>query len=550
MIRHLRPTAVGLLAAVIYAWGIAVHPVHNYYASAVRSMAGSWEGFLFGAFDPEGSITLDKIPGGFWPQALSVRIFGFHDWSVALPGVIEAVLTVLVLYRVVTRWAGETAGLLAALAMALTPVAAALAKSQIVDTPLTLLLVLAAGAWQRAVFEDRLRPLLACGVWVGVAFQVKMLQAWVVLPAFVVAYLILAPVRRWPRLLAAGAVCLAVSSTWLLIALATPAGSRPYFDATADNNPLSMVFGYNAASRLHGKGFLALFTSRTAPQVGWLLPVCLLAIVLGLLWTRGRMRSGFVLWGLWLAIHVAAFGLGDFRHSYYVVVLAPAVAALTGAGLVLFWRARERHRWALPTAILLTVAWAVVLPARSILPQIAPLAAVLAVFGVLALLAAKDPRLVTVGGVVGLVAMLMTPAAWTLSTDAKVATADAASPAAGAPHRKPSGVSTKDAELLDWLRVNNSGTRYLMAVDGAGSAAAIIAHTGASILPMGGFTGRTPFPTTAQFVDLIRSGALRYVKGEVRNPARTVADANVNWAAEHCPQVRDHLYDCGVTRPG
>lgn len=550
MSKRLRLPAIGVLAAVIYAWGMAVHPVHNYYASAVRSMAGSWRAFLFGAFDPQGSITLDKIPGGFWPQSLSVRIFGFHDWSVALPGVVEAVLTVLVLHRVVARWAGETAGLLAALTMTLTPVAAALAKSEIVDTPLTLLLVLAAGVWQRAVFEDRLRSLLACGMWVGLAFQVKMLQAWVVLPVFAAVYLIAAPVRRWLHLLAAGAVCLAVSSTWLLVALLTPADSRPYFDATADNNPLGMVFGYNAASRLHGKGFLVLLTDRTAPQVGWLLPVCLLAIVLGLLWTRGVARSGFVLWGLWLVVHVAAFGIGDFRHSYYVVVLAPAVAALTGGGLVLFWRVRDRHRWVLPTAILLTAAWAVVLPARPILPQVAPLAAVLAVFGVLALLAAKSSRLTAVGGVVGLVAILITPAAWTLSTDARVATADAASPAAGAPHRKPHGVSTKDEEMLSWLRANSGGTRYLMAVDGAGSAAAIIAHTGASVLPMGGFTGQTPFPTTTQFLDLIRDGALRYVRGDVHTPARTVAETNVNWAAEHCPLVRERLYDCGVKTSG
>ncbi len=533
--------AIGALAAVIYGWGMAVHPVHNYYAAAVRSMAGSWRSFLFGAFDPQGSITLDKIPVGFWPQALSVRLFGFHDWSVALPGVVEAVLTVLVLYRVVARWAGENAGLLAAVTMTLTPIAAALAKSEIVDTPLTLLLVLAADAWQRAVCDDRPRALLLCGLWVGLAFQVKMLQAWLVLPVFAVAYLIVA--RRWLYLLAAGAVCLAMSSSWLVVALLT--GDRPYIDATADNNPLGMVFGYNAASRLHGKGFLVLLTARTAPQIGWLLPLCLLAIVLGLLWTRGAMRSGFVLWGLWLAVHVAAFGIGDFRHSYYVVVLAPAVAALTGAGVVLFWRTRDRHRWALPTAILLTAAWAVVLPARPILPQVAPLAAVLAVFGVLALLAATNLRLTTVGGVVGLVAMLITPAAWTLSTDARVATADAASPAAGAPHHKPHVLSTKDEELISWLRAN-SDARYLMAVAGAGSAAAIIAHTGASILPMGGFTGKTPFPSTRQFLDLIRDGALRFVQGDVHRPAHTVAEANVNWAVEHCPQVRARLYDCGT----
>jgi hypothetical protein len=104
---------IGLLAAVVYVWGITVRPVHSYYASAVRSMSLSWRAFVFGGFDPQASISIDKIPGAFWLQALSVRAFGFHDWSVALPSVLEAVLTILVLYKVVDRWFGPVASMTA-----------------------------------------------------------------------------------------------------------------------------------------------------------------------------------------------------------------------------------------------------------------------------------------------------------------------------------------------------------------------------------------------------------------------------------------------------
>ncbi|HTI25391.1 MAG TPA: glycosyltransferase family 39 protein, partial [Kutzneria sp.] len=331
--------AIGLLAGVIYAWGITVRPVHNYYASAVRSMAGSWRAFVFGGFDPQGSISIDKIPGAFWLQALSVKAFGFHDWSVALPSVLEAVLTVVVLYKVVRRWAGPAAGLLAALVMALTPIAAALAKAQIADTLLTLLLVCAAGAWQKSVLDDK--PLWPCAVWVGLAFHVKMVQAWLVLPVFVIAYLLFARRRRIGRLVVAGVVTVAVSSVWVVITLLTPAADRPYIDATTDNNPLSMVLGYNAASRFGGgNGWRDLLSEHTFVQIGWMYPICLLAVLLGLRWTRER--AGYAMWGLWLAVHMLAFGFGQFRHAYYVIVLAPAVAALTGAGLVLFWRERAR----------------------------------------------------------------------------------------------------------------------------------------------------------------------------------------------------------------
>ncbi|QUQ63531.1 ArnT family glycosyltransferase [Kutzneria sp. CA-103260] len=526
---------IAVLTSVVYAWGITVRPVHNYYASAVRSMAGSWRAFVFGGFDPQGSISIDKIPGAFWLQALSVRVFGFHDWSVALPSVLEAVLTVLVLYKVVERCFGPEAGLLAALVLAVTPIAAALAKSQISDTLLTLLLVLAAGAWQRSVLDDK--PLWLCAVWVGLAFQVKMVQAWLVLPVFAVGYVLFAQRRRIGRLLVAGGVTLAVSSVWIVLTLLTPPADRPYIDATTDNNPLSMVFGYNAAGRFHGGGgWRNLLSEHTFVQIGWMYPICLLAVVLGLLWTR--QRSGFAMWGLWLAVHLAAFGFGQFRHAYYVIVLAPAVAALTGAGLVLFWRERTSRPWLLPTVVLVTAGWALLLPHQSLTAAVA----VLALVAILALMAARTSRVAALGAVAGLVAVLITPTAWTLSTDSHVASANAANPSVGAKPRKPHLLSKKDRELLDL--VQRADTRYALAVDGAGPAATLISQAGASVLPMGGYSAKTPFPTADQFRTLIQTGQLRYVQGTVKKPARTVPQANVNWAAEHCAEVREHLYDC------
>src|SRR2546423_732091 len=94
---------VAVLAAALYTWNIGRSDFVPYYSAAVRSVSESWPAFLFGAFDPAGSITLDKIPGFLWPQALSARIFGFHAWALTLPQVIEGVVTVLVLYRAVRR---------------------------------------------------------------------------------------------------------------------------------------------------------------------------------------------------------------------------------------------------------------------------------------------------------------------------------------------------------------------------------------------------------------------------------------------------------------
>ena len=103
LLRRLALTAIAAVAGLWYAWALGQGTLEYYYGAAVRSMSMSWHDFIFGAFDPAGTITLDKLPGAFWFQALSVRAFGFHPWTLVLPQVIEGILTVLVLYRAVAR---------------------------------------------------------------------------------------------------------------------------------------------------------------------------------------------------------------------------------------------------------------------------------------------------------------------------------------------------------------------------------------------------------------------------------------------------------------
>ncbi|HEY2263678.1 MAG TPA: glycosyltransferase family 39 protein [Streptosporangiaceae bacterium] len=126
--------------------GASVEP---FYGAAARSMSESWHDFIFGAFDPPGTVTVDKLPGALWLQALSLRVFGFHIWVLVLPQVTEGVLTILVLYRAVGRLAGPAAGLTAAAMLAVTPVTVLLSRGNVSDSLLILLLVLAADARSR-----------------------------------------------------------------------------------------------------------------------------------------------------------------------------------------------------------------------------------------------------------------------------------------------------------------------------------------------------------------------------------------------------------------
>src|SRR5437763_1298013 len=218
--------AVAALAGLTYAWRMNGDGLEPYYAAAVRSMSGNWHDFVYGAFDPDGTISLDKLPGAFWPQALSVRLFGLHVWAIVLPQVVEGVLTVGVLYRAVRRLSGPVPGLVAATVLAISPATALLNRGNIADSLLILFLVLAADATAAAVRSGRLTPLLLAAVWVGLGFQAKMAQSWLVLPALAVPYAVAAPVpwrRRLVRLAAAGALPVAVSRSVLLLVTATPA---------------------------------------------------------------------------------------------------------------------------------------------------------------------------------------------------------------------------------------------------------------------------------------------------------------------------------------
>ncbi|MGY5044927.1 ArnT family glycosyltransferase [Streptomyces sp. 900105755] len=360
-----RPAVVAVLAVatLLYSWGIGHAALHPFYGAAIRSMAGSWRSFFFGGLDVSGSVSIDKLPGALWPDAVSVWLFGPHTWAAALPQVVEGVLTVWLLHRIVRAWAGPFAALVAALALTVTPVTVVLNRATIPDTALTLLLVTAAGALQKAVRTERLLPLITCGIWIGLAFQAKMLQAWLVLPVFAAVYLIVAPgtpLKRALRVLLSGAVALAVSCFWVLIAWATPATSRPYLDGTSDNNPFALVFGYNGLSRFSSDstafgavagtatsrttgntGWNMLINHTVGPQVAWFLPLAVLAAVLGVVWRAGRPRTdmpraGFLLWGGWLAVHAVVFSASNGNHAYYMAVIAPALAALAGGGLALF----------------------------------------------------------------------------------------------------------------------------------------------------------------------------------------------------------------------
>src|SRR6266516_656644 len=233
----------------------------TYYPAAVLSMTDNWHNFFFLAYDPGGFVSIDKPPVGFWLEAASAKIFGFNSVSILLPQALAGVLSVLLLYYLVRRHFGVVAGLLAALALALNPISILTNRNVTIDSTLTLVLLLGAWTVLKAAETGRLRWLLLTAFIVGIGFNIKTLEAYLVVPAYGLLYLLAAPKSIWKRighLALAGVLLLVVSFSWIAAVDLTPASQRPYVGSTQDNSELSLALGYNGVQRLLG-GFVGGF---------------------------------------------------------------------------------------------------------------------------------------------------------------------------------------------------------------------------------------------------------------------------------------------------
>lgn len=251
-------TLILLLAAALRFANLgALGYANHYYTAAIVSMLQSWHNFFFVAAEPGGAVSLDKPPLGFWVQTLSAYIFGVNGFGVILPEIVAGLLSILVLYHLVQRKFGAVAGLVAALALALTPIVVATDRNNTIDSLLTLTLLLAAWAFLKATESPRLRYLLFGALLVGIGFNIKMLQAYLPLPAFYALYFFGSAERvitKIGKLALASALLLFVSLSWSLAVDLTPADQRPYVGSSSDNSEVSLILGYNGVERLLGMG--------------------------------------------------------------------------------------------------------------------------------------------------------------------------------------------------------------------------------------------------------------------------------------------------------
>ncbi len=451
--RWARPAlwAVLILAAILYSWDLSRNGDANaFYAAAVLSGSESWKAFFYGSVDSASFITVDKPPFAFWVMGISARIFGFNSWSLLLPQAAEGVAAVAVVYAAVRRSvAGLTgergayvAALIAALALTLTPMVVAIDRDDNPDTMLTLLLAVGAWALLESLRAGRDRQhgqggreggghpllwLILSAVAFGLAFNTKMLEGFIALPALPIVYLIASGARlrtRLGRLSIAGGVLAVITLSWMTIVDLIPKTSRPYVGSSSNDTVWNLAVGYNGFGRISGggaggfgrgvartgggtggtgggafsevahravgaggggggggaggfggqAGIGRMFAPTLGGQISWLIPFAVIALIATLILIGRRprtdlARASVLLWGGWFALEffVLSFQQGT-QHPYYTSAMAPPIAALTGIGAVALYQAYRRSGWwslVLAAAIGITGGWAFVLLRRT-----------------------------------------------------------------------------------------------------------------------------------------------------------------------------------------
>jgi len=245
--------AIVAVAAALRLTGIGAGAPDPYYDAAVRSMGTSGHALLVGAFEPGARVAIDKPPVDLWLQVASTHLLGFSTTALVLPAAIGGTLSVVLLFVLVRTLFGPRAGFAAAAALAVLPLAVVTARSDTMDAVMGALVTAAAALTAIAVRSGRRSLLVAAGAVLGLAFEVKLFEALVCVPALVALWWWGADGgarRRAVALGLAGAAFAAVALAWLGAVSVLPARERPFVLGAADGSAWDAVFGYDGIDRL------------------------------------------------------------------------------------------------------------------------------------------------------------------------------------------------------------------------------------------------------------------------------------------------------------
>jgi 4-amino-4-deoxy-L-arabinose transferase-like glycosyltransferase len=444
------------------------------------------------------------------------------------------------------------------------------------DTQMIFVILLALWVALRAAREQSLWMLLLSFALVGIGFNIKMIQAYVVLPALLVVYLFgtsLPPRQKMVHLILALLVLAAVSLSWALAVDAIPADQRPYIGTSGDNSVMGLILGHNgeeafvieervwAEDGIGDPGLFRFFNYNMYFQFAWLLPFALIGILAwgrrpenlslagirdtGLFSEKGITLMALCIW-LLPALLYFSFTHGNW-NLYYLATIVPPLAGLVGIGAVAMFNEYLGNRatgWLLVAALIVTSTpqiW--IFRGRWIYnPEEYGIFLILLILGsvlgaiILTWLRLKKTQHATSRNpkatiiCIAIAALMIAPAVWS----AGVSTI-----------RVQSSMDSLDHNFPEFLVSHAGNTTFLATVSDIEIASSLIITTGKPVMALGGFFGTDQILSVTQMPGLIRNNTVRYVlvlPSDNPQNYRIARDPGVNagiysWIEDHCSVV-------------
>ncbi len=541
---------------------------NTYYAAGVKSMLTSLHNFFFVSYDPGGFVSIDKPPLALWLQCAFAWVFGFNSWAILLPQALASTASVFIIFHLVRKPFGQIAGLSAAFVLATTPILVAVSRTNELDPVLAMVMLLAALVLARAVERGSLAWLSAAMMIAGLGFNTKMAEALMAVPAFYISYFFSSPLRAGKKLIHLGIATIVLvifSLSWTTSVDLVPPGQRPYVGSSQENSELNLEIGYNGINRMlpgnRGRrnfdeyrpvtqergneggspGVFRLFNLQMAGQLSWLLPLAIAGILAfttlrsrsPLLYSFRDPKAGSVLfWFAWALPMMIYFSITGFFHRYYLIMLAPGIAAICGIAVIELWESlgeKNWRKWLLPTALLINALLQTIYILHYpdyftwLIPLIM-LPVLISAAGIIILKYSKsndNKILPAVFAAIGFFTLEIAPITWSLTP---MLIGDQASMPFAGPELKnrrsyawvsdnpqaPFNPNFNVEKLVNFLMKEKKGEKFIIGVPNAASASPIILKTGLPVMAMGGFSGRDNILTPEELGRMVTQGQIRF----------------------------------------
>jgi 4-amino-4-deoxy-L-arabinose transferase-like glycosyltransferase len=524
-----------------------------YYAAAVKSMLQNFHNFFFISFDTGGYVSVDKPPLGLWIQTISTAIFGFKGWSLILPQALSGALSVLILYKIIVMAFDRTAAFISAVVLTFTPIFIATNRTNNLDSLLVFTTLLASWCLLISVKKKSFTWFIFSLLLIGTGFNIKMLQACMIVPAVFLTYFLFVPLKGKKKIIhftSAAAILLISSLWWALVVEVTPHDKRPYVGGSRTNSVMELMLFYNGIQRVlpppggmkgpppnlphpppgmppnpgtevGTPGIFRLLEKPLAGQAGWFLLISFIFPLYIYFSGKKERDDKFIHLFYWFICFISMFiyfSISSFFHRYYLVMMAPVISSLTGTGFSWILNDMNKKNLSLynfPALLAISIFSQFIILLRYDGWPLFIIPSVIILFIIslsLSIIFYKKENIILLYAsfITGILSLMIAPVSWSLTP--LIYGGDPRLPFAGPElARKLTPPAIFDSSMIDFLKKHRNNEEFLIAVPDANIASDIILKSGEAVLSYGGFNGIDKVFSPEQFINLIKKRKIRFV---------------------------------------